>query len=524
MSSRFRRLLHLFRNRRAAEDLAEELEHHRALTQASLQARGLPADDAEATSRRVMGNIRLAREDARAVWIAPWLDGVRQDLTYSLRSLRRNPRFAAAVLLVCALGIGATTAVFGLLDGLVFRPLPVKEPERLVYLRDPGFSYPIFREVGQRTTGIFAGFFAWSLESVNLDWNSGIEQTEVLMATGDFYPTLGVDAVLGRTFTAIDDVPGGGRGGFVAVISYDCWQRRFGGDAGVIGRTVRIERRPFTIVGVAPRGFFGVAPGLAPEITIPLTTVQDAGSLAQTSRSWLHLMGRLRQGVDREQANASFQVIWPAVLDATTSANAPADRRAKYLGRKTALEPGAQGFSRVRRQFGEPLRILFALVGLLFVVACASTANLLLARGVARRREIAVRLAIGASRRRLIRQLFTEALVPAGLAGVLGLLIAAWSGRGLVAMLVSRSEPIVLDVTPDWRITLFALALTLATVVLCSIVPALHATRSVPGSTLKRTGCPAPCSADGRSAGCWSRARWPSRWCCWWGRRCSCAA
>ena len=241
----------------AAEDLrrgarAPPRAHAGALAARGACRRTMPRH----ASRRVMGNITLAREDARAVWIAPWLDGVRQDAAYRVRSLRRNPRFAAAVILVCALGIGATTAVFGLLDGLVFRPLPVQDPERLVYLKDPAFSYPIFsRGARQRTPASSPASSRWNARSVNVDWNSGIEQTEVLMATGDFYPTLGVDAVLGRTFTgerrSSRRRPGRFRRGRSATRAGSGASAAI---AGVIGRTVRIERRPFTIVGVAPRG------------------------------------------------------------------------------------------------------------------------------------------------------------------------------------------------------------------------------------------------------------------------------
>ena len=464
MATFFRRLANILRARQSDADLAEEMEHHRELKQRALELQGIPKPEAESLSRRALGNRTLAREDARAIWIAPSIDSIRQDVAYAMRSLRKNAGFSLALILVAALGIGTTTAVFGLLDVLMYKPLPVSAPERLVYLKDPSFSYPIFSEVRQRSGSIFSAFFAWTLETVNLDWGRGLEQSEILMASGDFYSSLGVDAAIGRTFTADDDTSGGGPGGMVAVISYDCWQRRFAGDSGVIGRTVQIDRRTFTIVGVTRKGFFGVAPGLAPEITIPLTTVQSAGSLAQVSTSWLHLMGRLRDGVSHEQANAAFRSIWPAVLEATTSRNQPADRRAKYLGRTTALEPGAQGFSRLRRSFGEPLRMLFALVGLLFAVACASTANLLLARGVARQREIAVRLAIGASRARIVRQLFTESLVASAIASSVGLLFALWTGNVLVAMMTSRSEPIAIELTPNWRIVLFALAATITTV------------------------------------------------------------
>ena len=437
MRTLIRRVAFWFRRHQCDVDLAEELENHRAMAQERLEQSGMPAKDAALASRRALGNVTLAREEARDVWIWPWLDGVRKDVVYALRSLRRNPIFSVALILVTSLGIGATTSVFGLMDALILKPLPVRDPTRLVYFASPSFSYPIFTEVRARGADIFSSFFAWNLESVNVDWSGQLEPAEVLMATGDFYSTLGIQAAVGRTFNAEDDRPGGGPSGLVAVISYSCSQRRFGGDSSVIGRIVRVDRRPFTIVGVAPRGFFGVAAGLAPDITIPLTAIQDARSLASTTSASLHLLGRLREGISHDQANVALQRIWPAVLEITTNPGMPADRRAKYLGRQTALVDGSTGFSRVRRQFAEPLRILFALVGLLFAVACASAANLLLARGGARQREIAVRLAIGASRARLVRQLFTESLVPAAIAGGLGVLLAAWAGGGLVAMLAA---------------------------------------------------------------------------------------
>ena len=491
MRTLFRRINYWIARRSHEAELAEELESHRAMTQERLEQAGVSFDDASYASRRALGNVTLAREDARSVWVWPWLDSVRKDVGYALRALRRNPVFSAAVILVTALGIGATSSVFGLVDALILKPLPVREPDRLVYFSSPSFSYPIFRETRQRGADIFSSFFAWNLESVNIDWHGQLEPAEVLMASGDFYSTLGIQAAVGRTFTAEDDRPGGGANGLVAVISYACWQQRFGGDSSVIGRIVRIDRKPFTIVGVAPRGFFGVAAGLAPDVTIPLTTVQDAGSLARTSSSWLHLMGRLQDGLSHQQANVALQRIWPAVLEATTGADEPPDRRKTYLGRQTSLEPGFAGFSRVRRQFREPLWILFALVVLLYVVACASAANLLLARGIARRREIAVRLAIGAGRARVVRQLFTESLVSSLIAAAIGVLLAAWVGNGLVAMIASRESPVVLDVSPNWRSVLLALVLTLTTGVLCSVLPALRATRLVSGSLLKESG-PAP--------------------------------
>jgi predicted permease len=449
---------------------------------------GLSAEDARYASRRALGNLALAREDARHVWIWPWLDGVRQDVSYGLRTIEKNPSFAAGLILVTALGIGTITAVFGLLDGLVLKPLPVREPERLVWFRSPSFSYPIYSEVRARGSEIFSGFFAWNIERLNVEWRGEPEPGDVLTATGEFYSILGISPAAGRFFNEADDRIGGGSSGMVAVISHACWLRRFGGDPAIVGRTVRIEHAPFTIVGVTPAGFFGVSPGLSPDITIPLSSLQNRERLTTFSSAWLHLMGRLRDGIGLERANLALARIWPQVLEVTTNPGMPAERRAKYLGRQTGLESARWGFSRVRNRFEEPLWLLLGLVGLLFTVSCASAAHLLLARGVARQPEITVRLAIGASRARVFRQLMTEAFVWTALGSALAVLLASWAGSALVMMMVTREEAIVLDVGLSWRIGIFAMALTLVTTVLGSALPALRTTRVEPGATLKETG------------------------------------
>jgi putative ABC transport system permease protein len=457
-------------------DLREELEAHRAMRQADLEARGFSESDASHASRRALGNITRAREDARGVWISPWLQSIRQDVGYALRVVRRSPAFAAAIVAVMSLGIGATTAVFSLLDGLVFKDLPVHRADRLVYLTNPAFTHGIFQEVGARGAHVFSSVAGWNLADTNVEWTAELEPAEVLIATGNFYGTLGITAVAGRTFGPEDDRPGGGAQGLVAVISYGCWQRRFGGEMSAIGRTIRIDRRPFTIVGVTPPSFTGVTPGLAPEITIPLTSF---------ATPLLHILARLRDGLTIAEADAALQVFWPAVLEATTSAKEPPDRRARFLSRQTRLDSGRAGYSRIRNQFEEPLWMLLALVGLLMTVACASAANLLLARGVARRKEIAVRLAIGAGRPRLVRQMLTEAAVWTTLAAIVGVGFATQAGAALTRMMTTTDDLLVIDVTPNWRMAAFALALAFLTAAVCALVPAFNSTRLDPGSTLK---------------------------------------
>jgi putative ABC transport system permease protein len=483
-----RRLIEWVRRTRADEDIAEEIETHRQMTERRLRESGLSPSQAAVESRRLMGNATLAREDARAARVAPWIDGVWQDVAYACRVLRRAPGFAAAMILVMALGIGATTGVFGLVDSLVLRSLPVREPGRLVYFGRPSFSYPVLLEVRARSAQVLSEVAAWDMDRLNIAWSTELEPTEVLMASGNFYSMLGVGTAIGRTFGPDDDRIGGGREGLVAVISHAAWQRRFNGDPSVIGRTIRIERNRFMIIGVTPPGFFGVAPGLAPEITIPLTSTASANRLASTTSSWVHLLGRLRDDVTLGAANLALRTFWPAVLEATTNPGMPPERRAHYLASTTSIEPGHAGYSRVRNQFGEPLMLLLALVTLLLTVACASAANLLLARGVSRQREIAVRLAIGASRLRLVRQLLTESLVWTIIASAAGLTLALWGAGALVAMMTTSQEQILLDVSVNWRIVMFTVGLAFVTACFCSAIPALGATRLDPGSSLKETG------------------------------------
>ena len=481
----FRRIQFLWQQRRMDRDLREEVEAHRLMRQQDLETHGVPPDEAAYASRRALGNITRAREDARGVWVWPWLESVCQDAMYALRVLRRAPAFGAAIVIVMALGIGATTAVFGLLDGLVLKSLPVYRPEQLVYVAQPSFSYPVFRQVRARGAHVFTTVSAWDMTEAIVEWSTELEPAEVLTASGGFYEMLGIRAAAGRTFGEDDDRVGGGAQGLVAVISDACWQRRFGRDMSAIGRTIRIDGRPFTIVGVTPPGFSGVTPGLAPEITIPLTSLADEGDLKSHSSSWVHMLGRLKEGVTAAQGDAALQSFWPSVLEATVPATMAPDRRAAYLSNPASLQSGRAGFSRIRNQFQQPLWLLLGFVSLLMTVACASAANLLLARAVARRREIAVRLSIGAGRGRLVRQMLTEVAVWTSLAAIAGVGFASWGGAALIAMMSTVQQQIVMDVTPSGRMFAFALGLAFVTAAVSALVPALRATQFDPASALK---------------------------------------
>jgi predicted permease len=461
-----RRLRYWLRARRHAADLAEEMAFHRELA-----------------GKAAFGNATLAAEDARAVWLPRVIATLWQDVAYTIRALRRQPFFALIAIGIVAVGIGATTCVFGLLDPLVVRPLPVHRPDRLVWFGKPSFSYPVFREVQSRMP-VFDRMFGWNLDRAYVDWSGGsgeLVPADVLEATGEFFSTLGVSTVSGRTWRTADRD--------TAVISHAAWQRYFGGDPSAIGRVIRVGDQPFTIVGIAPPAFFGVAPGLAPEVFVPIEGRYAEGSavFTATTSSWLHLMARLRDDVSRAGAEATLQTVWPQVLEATTNAGAPADRRALYMSRTTSLEDGTTGFSRVRNQFGDPLRLLMALVTLLLLIACASVANLLLARGVARRKEIAIRLAIGASRLRVFRQLLTESLVITVAGAVLGLVAASWARRILVSLLTTSGERLALDTSADWRTAVFSLLLAVLVSLISAFLPALRASRDDVTEGLKVT-------------------------------------
>jgi putative ABC transport system permease protein len=463
-----RRLLYLVQRERHARELAEEMAYHREL------------------AGRAFGNATLAREDARGVWIWRGVDEAWQDARYAIRAMRRQPEFTAAAVAIVALGLGATTCVFGLLDALALRSLPVDRPDRLVYFSRPAFSYPIFTEVRSRMP-VFEGVFGWNIDRAYVDWSGQAGElvpADVLETTGEFFTTLHVGAAIGRTFGPGDTT--------VAVISHAAWQRHFGAAPSAVGRSIHVGDRALTIVGIAPRGFYGVAPGLAPEVIVPLAGRYHEGSpvFTATTSSWLHLMARLRDGVTDAQADAALRTVWPAVLEATTNPGARPDRRALYLGRQTSLESARTGFSRVRNQFGDPLRVLMALVGLLLAVACASVTNLLLARGVARRKEVSVRLAIGANRARVFRQLVTEALVLTITGGAIGLLLASWANGLLVTFVTTSQDVVTLDTAPQARTVLFTLTLAILVSFVSAVFPAIQASRGDVVAGLKATGQP----------------------------------
>jgi predicted permease len=464
------RLAALFRRRRLRERAEEELQFHLAMREQRLIESGVPPDEAYGRARRELGNPTLLAEQTVESWRYTLAHTLMQDVRYGLRTLRKNPGFTATAVLSLALGIGANTAVFSVFDALLFRPLPVASPEQLV-LATQRFSDRQSLMLNNRQREAFAG--SETLTGLCASRHSRLRATasgesqflEGMLASGNCLSLLGVSAIAGRMVTEADDQQSAAQP--VAVLSYGYWQRQFGGLERAIGQTITLQDRPFTIVGVAARGFVGLEPGKSADIIVPLNS-QGGPLLSNPDVFWLRLVGRRKPGVSIEQVQADLAVRFARV---------PRNPRAKGAAPRLEVVPAGSGFGDARTEFALPLRILMGAVALVLLIACMNLASLLLARASGRRQEINVRIAIGAGRGRLLRQLLTESLLLSSLGGVLGLALA-WLVSPLLVQAMSRGKTaILLDLTPDWRTLAFTAAASLLTGVLFGIVPALQTIR-----------------------------------------------
>ncbi len=410
----------------------------------------------------------------------------------ALRALRTAPILTAVAVLSLALGIGANTALFSILNGLVLRPLPVSHPEQLVLLGNGSWTNPIWEQIRARDTGIAAGAFAWSSDQFDLSPSGRTDPVSGAYASGDIFNVLGISAVRGRLFTSADDARGGGPGGAVAVVSYGFWQRRLGGDSAAIGSHLLLDHVPFTVIGVMPKTFTGPDVGSACDVIIPLgdePLIRGTNStLDNRATWWLDVMFRLRPGQTAAQATASLRQAQPQIREATLPADWPPNMLARYLTDPFSVSAGASGQSDLRTHLQQPLVAMLIVVGAVLLIACANLANLLLARAAARRRDLSVRLALGASRARMVRQLFYESVLLAGGGSVLGLAFAQVASRLLIRQLTTMGSEVFLETPLDVRVLAFTAAAGVVTAIVVGVAPALGALRVSPNDVLKEHG------------------------------------
>jgi len=505
-------LKQIFSRRRRYDEIAESIRDHLEEKIEDLMEDGLSREEATRKAHREFGNVTLIEDRSREVWQWPRLETLFQDLRFGVRMLLKHKSFTAVAILSLALGIGANTAIFQLIDAVRLRMLPVKAPQELAEVRiadmrgarggfsrsSPTVTNPIWEQIRERQQA-FSGIFAWGTigtGNVNLAQGGEARPARLLYVSGDFFNTLGVGAALGRVFTTTDDQRGCGEAGLV--ISHAFWQSEYGGDVSVIGRKLRLGdnyarlAHSFDIIGVTPASFFGMEVGRSFDVALPIcanplvrgnTRMIDSGFLW-----WLTVTGRLKPGWSLEQATAQMQSFSPGLFEKTLPADYTPSSVKDYLASRLIAVPAGSGVSRLRERYEQSLWLLLAIAGSVLLIACANLANLLLARASAREREFAVRQALGASRGRLVRQLLVENLLLAATGAALGAGLAQVLSRFLVAFISASDNPIFLDLTPDWRLLGFAAGLAILTCLLFGLAPAIRATRMESGAVMKASG------------------------------------
>ncbi|WP_263352827.1 ABC transporter permease [Acidicapsa acidisoli] len=482
------RLKSLFRKQRLDREMAEELEFHQTLLREKLLRQGVPQSQVDRATRQTFGNPNRWQERLRELWQFRTAENLLRDVSFSLRLLKKSPGFTAIAVLTLALGVGANTAVFSLINGLLLRPLPVPHAEQLAVLSfeeggpQPEYEFctPFFRSLETRHD-VFSDIFAYNTDTLQVRGQSGNENIHGMLVSGQFFTALQTPPLLGRYLTPEDDQPGGSVTGLAVVLSESFWERWFNRALDVVGRKLIIANVPFTVVGVMPKRFIGADPTQRPQIFAPLS----ADPIIDAPRNhiddgihawWLTVLARRQPGASLEQANAALQTISIPILHESSSD--PQFISEKEKGHfHFAAESGSRGFTFIRTLFRKPLTIMFWMCGGILLLACLNLASLLMARSAARERELATRLAMGATRRRLVQQLIVESMLIAVIGTAVGIAAAPTVSHFLAAMLSSGESAIQLDASLDFRVLAFAALIAVISTLLIGLVPALQSTR-----------------------------------------------
>jgi len=481
------------------DERARELEAYLQIETDENIARGMSPANARLAARRKLGNVTAIREDIYRFNTIAFLDTAWRDVRYGLRLLRLNPSFALVAVLSLALGIGANTAIFQLLNALRIRTLPVERPEQLAEVRVAGednrtgsftgehsmLTNPLWEAIRDRQEA-FSDIFAWGSTGFEMSQGGESRRAEGVWVSGAFFTTLGVRPVVGRLITTVDDRRGCPAP--PAVISYGFWQREYGGSPSVVGRTVTLDGHTYDIAGVTPQNFLGVEVGRAFDVAIPICAVPFGGNarnaLDRRDGWFLGAIGRLKPGWSFEKATAHLTTLSPPIFADTLPTYRPEDAK-DYLSFTLGAFPAGTGVSNLRRTYESPLWLLLGTTALVLLIACANLANLMLARATTREREIAVRLALGASRMRIVRQFLAESLLIAGAGALAGALLASWLSDVLVAALTTAGDPVVVDIANDWNVFAFIALLAATACLIFGLLPAMRATAASPGAAMK---------------------------------------
>jgi predicted permease len=495
------RFRNVFRRRTLGSELDAELLYHLAETADRLEAGGLPREEALRVARIRLGNYSIQKERTRDMDIVQWLEQTRSDLLYASRQLKLSPAFTIVAVLSLGLGIGANTAIFQLVNAVRMKTLPVQNPQQLARItyvrpshrsgwgssRSADLTYAQWQQL-QTQHEPFSDVLAFSAARFNLTTGGEPRFAEGVYVSGSFFDALGVSAIVGRTLNARDDSQ---HCNAAAVISYGFWQREFGGDPQVLGRKLTLNGYSVPVIGVTPASFFGVEVGTSYDVAVPLCSdrlISERTRLDPRTAWWLSVMARLKPGWTIKEASAYLRTLSPRIMEATLPAEYNPNFAKLFLQNKLFAENASTGISSLRQEYEQPLYMLLAISGLVLLIACANLGNLLLARATVRESEIAVRLAIGAHRVRLVRQLLTESLLLAICGTLLGGGLAFVLSRSLVALISSSQNPVYVDTSLDWRVLGFAAAVAILTCLLFGLLPALRATRLSPVSALRAAG------------------------------------